>query len=190
MVEMTEAAAILRNATPSSLALLDEIGRGTSTFDGLSLAWACAEHLARDVGAFTLFSTHYFELTGLADLLPGVRNVHLDAVEHGHEIVFLYRVKSGPASQSYGLQVAALAGVPRAVIATARAKLAELEAHFEEVERRLGAELRLDLAAVAAPRSAVEERLVAQDPDRLTPRSALEFVYELKALLPGDGGRT
>jgi DNA mismatch repair protein MutS len=190
MVEMTEAAAILRNATPSSLALLDEIGRGTSTFDGLSLAWACAEHLARDVGAFTLFSTHYFELTGLADLLPGVRNVHLDAVEHGHEIVFLYRVKSGPASQSYGLQVAALAGVPRAVIATARAKLAELEAHFEEVERRLGAEPRLDLAAVAAPRSAVEERLVAQDPDRLTPRSALEFVYELKALLPGDGGRT
>jgi len=187
MVEMTEAAAILRNATPFSLALLDEIGRGTSTFDGLSLAWACAEHLARHVRAFTLFSTHYFELTGLADHLPAIRNIHLDAVEHGHEIVFLYRVKPGPASQSYGLQVAALAGVPGDVVDTARAKLAELEAHFEEVERRLDAEPRLDLTVRAGAPSAAEQRLKSIDADALTPRAALELIYELRAMLEKTG---
>ena len=114
MVEMTEAANILNNATRDSLVLMDEIGRGTSTFDGLSLAWACARHLGREIGAFTLFATHYFELTALADELPACANVHLDATEHGDQLVFLHAVKEGPANQSYGLQVARLAGVPTA----------------------------------------------------------------------------
>ena len=127
MVEMTETATILRNATPESLVILDEIGRGTSTFDGLSLAWACAEELAGCLRAFTLFATHYFELTSLADELPAARNIHLSAVEHGHGIAFLYEVKEGPANQSYGLQVASLAGIPQLVIAAARRKLSELE---------------------------------------------------------------
>jgi DNA mismatch repair protein MutS len=127
MVEMTEAAVILNSATDRSLVLMDEIGRGTSTYDGLSLAWACASHIARQLGAFTLFATHYFELTGLADEIPGVANAHLDATEHGDGIVFLHAVKPGPASRSYGLQVAQKAGVPRAVIESARAYLAKLE---------------------------------------------------------------
>ncbi len=113
MVEMTEAANILNNATRDSLVLMDEIGRGTSTYDGLSLAWACARHIGREVGAFTLFATHYFELTALADELPACANVHLDATEHADSLVFLHAVKEGPANQSYGLQVARLAGVPR-----------------------------------------------------------------------------
>ncbi|MFP4080835.1 MAG: DNA mismatch repair protein MutS, partial [Ectothiorhodospira sp.] len=127
MVEMTEAAAILHHATEHSLVLMDEIGRGTSTFDGLSLAWACAEHLARHNRAFTLFATHYFELTALPDTLEGVANVHIDAVEHGDRIIFLHALKEGPANQSYGLHVAALAGVPKGVIRRARERLAELE---------------------------------------------------------------
>ena len=124
MVEMTEAANILNNATRDSLVLMDEIGRGTSTYDGLSLAWACARHIGREVGAFTLFATHYFELTALADELPACANVHLDATEHGDQLVFLHAVKEGPANQSYGLQVARLAGVPRTVISDARRYLA------------------------------------------------------------------
>src|SRR5690606_4524754 len=127
MVEMTEAANILHNATPRSLVLMDEIGRGTSTFDGLSLAWACAVHLCTKVRAMTLFATHYFELTALPDDYPGVANVHLDATEHGDSIVFLHAVKPGPANQSYGLQVAQLAGIPAEVISSARAKLRQLE---------------------------------------------------------------
>jgi len=109
MLEMTEAANILNNATAQSLVLMDEIGRGTSTYDGLSLAWACAQHLARNTRAFTLFATHYFELTSLAAELEGCTNVHLDATEHGDKLIFLHTVKEGPANQSYGLQVAALA---------------------------------------------------------------------------------
>jgi DNA mismatch repair protein MutS len=127
MVEMTEAAVILNSATDRSLVLMDEIGRGTSTYDGLSLAWACASHIARRLGAFTLFATHYFELTELADEIPGVANAHLDATEHGDGIVFLHAVKPGPASRSYGLQVAQKAGVPRAVIESARTYLQKLE---------------------------------------------------------------
>ncbi len=127
MVEMTETANILHNATSSSLVLMDEIGRGTSTFDGLALAWATADYLARKIQAFTLFATHYFELITLPDECPGVQNVHLDAVEHGDGVVFLHAVKDGPANQSYGLQVAALAGVPRTVIDNARKKLTVLE---------------------------------------------------------------
>ncbi|MGF1525691.1 MAG: DNA mismatch repair protein MutS, partial [Candidatus Competibacterales bacterium] len=128
MVEMTETAEILHNATASSLVLMDEVGRGTSTFDGLALAWASARHLALAVKAFTLFATHYFELTHLPqEGVAGIDNVHLAAVEHGHTIAFLHAVERGPASRSYGLQVAALAGVPREVIAAARERLAELE---------------------------------------------------------------
>ena len=113
MVEMTETANILNSATRASLVLMDEVGRGTSTFDGLSLAWAAARHIAQRIGAFTLFATHYFELTSLPEELPACRNVHLDATEHGRELIFLHSVKPGPASQSYGLHVAELAGVPR-----------------------------------------------------------------------------
>ena len=117
MLEMTETANILNNATDQSLVLMDEVGRGTSTFDGLSLAWACAAFIATKIRAFTLFATHYFELTSLAGEAPGVVNVHVEAVEHGDRLVFLHSVKEGPANQSYGLQVAALAGIPKSVTA-------------------------------------------------------------------------
>jgi DNA mismatch repair protein MutS len=127
MVEMTEAAVILNSATDRSLVLMDEIGRGTSTYDGLSLAYACASHIARGLRAFTLFATHYFELTELANEIPSVANAHLDATEHGDGVVFLHAVKAGPASRSYGLQVAQKAGVPRPVIESAREYLAKLE---------------------------------------------------------------
>jgi DNA mismatch repair protein MutS len=127
MVEMEETANILNNATDQSLVLMDEVGRGTSTFDGLSLAWSCAVELATRIRAFTLFATHYFELTTLPEEHPGIANVHLDALEHGSRIVFLHAVREGPANQSYGLAVAALAGVPAGVIARARERLRELE---------------------------------------------------------------
>ena len=127
MVEMTETANILHNATDRSLVLMDEIGRGTSTFDGLSLAWACAVHLAEQVKAFTLFATHYFEITSLPETLAGVANVHLDATEHNDNIVFLHNIQEGPASQSYGLQVAKLAGIPNAVLQRAKEQLYLLE---------------------------------------------------------------
>ena len=124
---MTETANILHNATDRSLVLMDEVGRGTSTFDGLSLAWACAAHIATQIRAFTLFATHYFELTSLAGEAPGVANVHVQAIEHGEKLVFLHSVREGPANQSYGLQVAALAGIPKSVTAAARRYLTELE---------------------------------------------------------------
>ena len=178
MVEMTEVANILHNATRESLVLVDEVGRGTSTFDGLALAWASAEHLAREIGAFTLFATHFFELTVLADTLEGVANVHLDALEHGDRIVFLHAVKEGPASQSYGLQVAALAGVPAPVVGRARARLAELETRPLDA----GAPRRqLDLFATADPAPALDA-LRRVDPDRLTPRQALDTLYRLREL--------
>ena len=178
MVEMTEVANILHNATRESLVLVDEVGRGTSTFDGLALAWASAEHLARVIGAYTLFATHFFELTVLADTLEGVANVHLDAVEHGDRIVFLHAVKEGPASQSYGLQVAALAGVPAHVVGRARARLAELETRPLDA----GAPRRqLDLFATADPAPALDA-LRRVDPDRLTPRQALDALYRLREL--------
>jgi len=178
MVEMTETANILHNATEQSLILMDEIGRGTSTFDGLSLAWAVAEFLARERHAFTLFATHYFELTALTDLLPEVANVHLEAVEYGDSIVFLHAVRKGPASQSYGLQVAALAGVPEKVIDRARNKLEELETRSRDQET---APPQLDLFAETLP-TPLEERLREIDPDDLSPREALELFYELKTL--------
>jgi DNA mismatch repair protein MutS len=184
MVEMTETANILHNATANSLVLMDEVGRGTSTFDGLSLAWACAEHLAAKVKAFTLFATHYFELTALAEEYADIRNVHLDAVEHGERIVFLHAVKPGPANQSYGLQVAALAGVPRGVIAKAREKLRALENPAYRAPKKETRRLQLDLFAAPDP-SPVLQMLEKIEPEQLSPRLALELIFELKKLAGG-----
>jgi DNA mismatch repair protein MutS len=190
MVEMTETANILHNATENSLVLMDEIGRGTSTFDGLSLAWACAESLVREVRAMTLFATHYFELTALAHDYSQARNVHLDAVEHGENIVFLHAVKDGPASQSYGLQVAALAGVPKKVIARARERLLWLEERAAENSRNTRsstAPRQADLFA-QEPHPAVQ-RLERIDPEQLTPRQALDVLFELCELTRTPGAR-
>jgi DNA mismatch repair protein MutS len=196
MVEMTEAANILHNATARSLILLDEIGRGTSTFDGLSLAWAMARDIATRLRAFTLFATHYFELTTLATEVEGCANVHLDATEHGDGIVFLHAVKEGPANRSYGLQVAQLAGVPLGVIAAARRYLERLEAERDR-ERAAGqaadaaqSELPLFAAPTAHAASlsgsapdALRAALAATDPDELSPKAALEALYTLRRLL-------
>ena len=181
MVEMAETANILHNATASSLVLMDEIGRGTSTFDGLSLAWAAAEHLARHLRAFTLFATHYFELTQLADQLDSAYNAHLTASEHDSRIIFLHRVQEGPASRSYGLQVAQLAGVPAAVIAQATKKLAELESGERPVVMESSVPTPTQADLFGAP-SAVEKALRELNPDDLTPRQALERLYQLKTL--------
>jgi len=183
MVEMEETANILHNATAESLVLMDEIGRGTSTFDGLSLAWACALELADRIGAFTLFATHYFELTTLPDEQPGIVNVHLDAVEHGDSIVFLHAVKEGPANQSYGLQVAALAGVPRAVIRRARARLQELELSAARHADNAVNQLSLFAAPCEPENNPLEALLEKTDVDDLSPREALDLVYRLKQLI-------
>ena len=203
MVEMTEAANILNNATDKSLILMDEIGRGTSTFDGLSLAWAVARHIARVNRSFTLFATHYFELTALANEIDGVANVHLDATEHRDGIVFLHAVKEGPASRSYGLAVAQLAGVPREVIAAAREYLAALEggaghraygaseAMTHPRGRRSEATTsQAQLPLEPPPPPPVDPRLLeieaalrALDADNLTPRAALDHIYRLRSLL-------
>jgi DNA mismatch repair protein MutS len=183
MVEMTEAANILHNATAHSLVLIDEIGRGTSTFDGLALAWAIARHLTEKNQSYTLFATHYFELTQLAAEYREVANVHLDAVEHRDSIVFLHSVEEGPASQSYGLEVAALAGVPGTVIRAARKRLAELEEHGLAAgpQRDLFAAGGKDApAAPAAEESPVLKSLRELNPDTLTPREALELLYQLR----------
>ena len=186
MVEMTEMANILRNATAQSLVLVDEIGRGTSTFDGLSLAWACAGDLARRIGAFTLFSTHYFELTSLADQLKNSVNVHLDAVEHGPKIVFLYSVKPGPASQSYGLQVARLAGVPEQVIEESRLKLSGLEEQYTDSSSVKKGEAKLQSSLFPENRpeeQAVIARIKGQSPNETSPRQALDLLYDLHKML-------
>jgi len=162
---------------------MDELGRGTSTYDGLALAWAVAEYLARQVKAYTLFATHYFELTHLPEQLEGVKNVQRKAVEHGDSIVFLHSVNDGPASQSYGLQVAALAGIPKNVLKRARFQLSKLEqgdnnnpqmglfSTYEEPEPEL------------EPDNPVLDKLDDIDPDELTPRGALDLIYKLKSLL-------
>ena len=182
MVEMTETANILHNATETSLVLLDEIGRGTSTFDGLALAYACARHLVEKNRSYTLFATHYFELTRLAQELKQVTNVHLDAVEHRDHIVFLHSVQEGPASQSYGLQVAQLAGVPGGVIQAAKRRLAQLE------QQSVASGPQGDLFASAAipepepqPHPALE-KLRAIEPDELSPKAALELLYALRKM--------
>ena len=184
MVEMSETASILHNASERSLVLMDEVGRGTSTFDGLSLAWAAAEHLARQ-RAFTLFATHYFELTVLPESESVVANVHLDAAEHKERIVFLHHVLPGPASQSYGLAVAKLAGVPDAVIARAREHLARLEQTSlphepvaSPAKKRKDVPLQPDLFAMQ-PHPLLEE-IESINPDNLTPRQALELIYAWK----------
>ena len=185
MVEMTETANILHNATEHSLVLMDEIGRGTSTFDGLALAFACAEYLAQHLKCHTLFATHYFELTQLADAMSGVANIHLDAVEHGDSIIFLYAVNDGPANQSYGLQVAQLAGVPRSVIKRAKEKLMELENHSHAISQRAHTRNEPQQAELLMTENThpVVEALQAIHPDELSPKEASEILYQLKRLL-------
>jgi DNA mismatch repair protein MutS len=181
MLEMTETANILNNATEKSLVLMDEVGRGTSTFDGLSLAWACAAFIARKIRAFTLFATHYFELTSLASEAPGVANVHVEAVEHGDRLVFLHTVKEGPANQSYGLQVAALAGIPKSVTTQARRYLTELERERDAMRSFNSPQSELPLFAPPQVSAALAALRVI-DPDTLSPRDALDFVFRLKKL--------
>lgn len=212
MVEMTETANILHNASEHSLVLMDEIGRGTSTFDGLSLAWACAQHLASEVRAFTLFATHYFEVTQLPDTLSSVANVHLSATEHNDNIIFLHNIEEGPASQSYGIQVAKLAGIPAPVLSEAKAQLAALEADSNhQLQTTAANELAdeekpaSDSANFVAEQSpavqsnsvdpnpqqcdmfasnhAAVDALTNLDPDDLTPRQALEALYRLKNMV-------
>lgn len=203
MVEMTETANILHNATPNSLVLMDEVGRGTSTFDGLSLAWAAAVHLANEVHALTLFATHYFEMTNLPEQIESVVNVHLTATEHDERIIFLHNVEPGPASQSYGLQVAQLAGVPKLVIQQAKDKLHLLESESLGNESSLQ-ECTVNIASAdeskpttipvaidnpmqsdmfAQGPSDVEIAIKALSADDLTPRQALEEIYRLKSML-------
>ena len=181
MVEMTETAMILNNASDKSLVLLDEIGRGTSTFDGLSLAWASAYHMSEKVKALTLFATHYFEMTALPELLRHTYNVHLTAQEYDDQIIFMYAVNEGPASQSYGIQVARLAGVPNTVIELAQQKLHQLEAN--------------DASSTAVPKqsqlfsqpsSELEHKLAYIDVDSLSPREALDLIYHLKEGIDDD----
>ncbi|MBT8087719.1 MAG: DNA mismatch repair protein MutS [Gammaproteobacteria bacterium] len=181
MVEMTETATILNNATEQSLVLMDEIGRGTSTFDGLSLAWAAAHYMGEKIGAFTLFATHYFELTALADELAHCDNVHLDATEHGGQLVFLHAVRPGPANQSYGLQVASLAGVPKDVIRRARGYLEALESQRALLAESPQAQLDFSQPPQEVV-DAIREAMDAIDPDTLSPREALEALYKLKDL--------
>jgi DNA mismatch repair protein MutS len=186
MVEMTETANILHNATPRSLVLMDEVGRGTSTLDGLSLAWATAVQLARSIKAFTLFATHYFELTSLPELCPSMANVHLDATEHQDHVVFLHNIQEGPANRSFGLQVARLAGIPVPVLQAAQEKLKELErgalrdARPEQASASVPAQN--DLFSPSQPHPVIES-LHALDVNELTPRQALDKLYELKAQL-------
>lgn len=182
MVEMSETANILHNATANSLILMDEIGRGTSTFDGLSLAWACAVHLAKQTKAFTLFATHYFELTSLPEEHKNIHNVHLDAMEHGDKIVFLHSVKDGPASQSYGLQVASLAGVPSSVINDAKNKLQSLEdsAYIDQQQDAGSNQLDLFSTKECHPAVCLLEEI---SPDNLSPREALDMLYKLKGFV-------
>ncbi len=185
MLEMTETANILNNATDQSLVLMDEVGRGTSTFDGLSLAWACAAFIATKIRAFTLFATHYFELTSLASEAPAVVNVHVEAVEHGDRLVFLHSVKEGPANQSYGLQVAALAGIPKTVTMQARRYLTELERERDALRSYNSPQGELPLfapAAAPAQESAALAALRAADPNTLSPRDALDLLFRLKSL--------
>lgn len=181
MVEMTETANILHHASPRSLVLLDEIGRGTSTFDGLSLAWAVARQLVEKNQSYTLFATHYFELTALVEDYKQIANVHLDATEHDEGIVFLHRVQDGPASKSYGLQVAALAGVPKPVIAMAKRKLTQLEQM--KILDGGQSDLFVQTPPIEAPAPEALEQLSRIEPDNLTPKQALDVLYQLKKLL-------
>ncbi|MGB6976339.1 MAG: DNA mismatch repair protein MutS [Gammaproteobacteria bacterium] len=187
MVEMTETANILHNASAQSLVLMDEVGRGTSTFDGLSLAFACAAYLAKEIRAFTLFATHYFELTQLAETQAGIVNVHLTAIEHQDKIVFLHTVNEGPANRSYGLQVAQLAGVPTAVIEQARAKLLTLEQQASHTTTSVTMHVKANNPQYELLNPPIAHPVVSAlkqlKPDELTPREALEALYQLKKLI-------
>ncbi len=194
MVEMMETANILHNATDQSLVLMDEVGRGTSTFDGLSLAWACGLHLAEKVKAFTLFATHYFELTALPNNVSNTINVHLDATEHKDSIVFLHTIQEGPASQSYGLQVAKLAGIPREVINLAKQQLEQLEAnnHLTDNSASTDSADQKRVSSALSPQAELftpdgnrdlEKKVRDITPDELSPKEALHLLYELKNLL-------
>ena len=186
MVEMTETAHILHHATEHSLILMDEIGRGTSTFDGLALAWAIAEHMAKTIRGYCLFATHYFELTALSERFDNTINIHLSAIEHQDKIVFLHQVEQGAASQSYGLQVAALAGVPKSVIQRAKTVLQELEQQSVQQQHNpqlqpAAQQIQFDLFNNTQPHP-ILDRLDDIDPDSLTPKQALELLYQLKTL--------
>ena len=181
MVEMTETANILNNATSQSLVLLDEIGRGTSTFDGLSLAWACAKQLLEKNRSYTLFATHYFELTRLVEEFKQVANVHLDAAEHENGIVFLHQVQEGAANQSYGLQVAQLAGIPKSVVAAAKRKLTQLEK--QNIDAGPQVDMFVAPESPEIPLHAVVSELETLEPDELTPKQALETLYRLKTMI-------
>jgi DNA mismatch repair protein MutS len=191
MVEMTEAAAILHRATAQSLVLIDEIGRGTSTYDGLALAWAIARELAEKSRSLALFATHYFELTALPAETEGCANLHFDAVEHADGIVFLHAAEDGPANRSYGLQVAKLAGVPPAAIRRAREYLSRLDKFnaSDGAQRDLFAPIGVspesasEAPSIATEPHEVATQLAALDPDQMTPRDALAALYELKKLL-------
>lgn len=196
MVEMTETANILHNASANSLVIMDEIGRGTSTYDGLSLAWACAEHLASKVGAFTLFATHYFEITALPERHPAMANIHLDATEHHDNLVFLHNIKPGPASKSFGLQVAKLAGIPKVVLESAKAQLTQLEAQgnrqpaaaqeteqAEEAAAPSAANRRQSDLFASYEASKLEKELSKLNLDNMTPLKALQKLYQLKNML-------
>lgn len=182
MVEMTETANILHNATEKSLVLMDEVGRGTSTFDGLSIAWASAVALAERVRALTFFATHYFELTALPDDLASMVNVHLDATEHEDHVVFMHHIQEGPANRSFGLEVAKLAGVPTGVLLHARQKLSELESQ-QIVESSHASGEQVDLFSAPIAKSPVLSVLSEIDPDQMTPKEALDALYTLKTLL-------
>ncbi|MFT5427088.1 MAG: DNA mismatch repair protein MutS, partial [Gammaproteobacteria bacterium] len=192
MVEMTETANILNNASQQSLVLLDEIGRGTSTYDGLALAWTCAEYLAKNIGALSLFATHYFELTALPEQLHEVENVHLDAIEHDDRIVFLHTVKKGATNRSYGLQVALLAGVPQDVVSQAKQFLQEMEAGQalpcpDRKQEDLFTQKQTSEAQanqkMTNPNDPILDELANLDPDSLSPKAALDILYNLKSLL-------
>ncbi|MEE9574560.1 MAG: DNA mismatch repair protein MutS, partial [Gammaproteobacteria bacterium] len=187
MVEMTETANILNNASQQSLVLLDEIGRGTSTYDGLALAWACAEYLAKNIGALSMFATHYFELTALPEQRHEVENVHLDAIEHGDKIVFLHTVKKGATNRSYGLQVALLAGVPQNIVSHAKQFLQEMEAcqslpNADKKQDDMFTEKKDGLEETGQDDPLLNE-LTNLDPDSLSPKAALDILYKLKSLL-------
>ncbi|PXY96105.1 DNA mismatch repair protein MutS [Frischella perrara] len=182
MVEMTETANIMHNATEHSLILMDEIGRGTSTYDGLSLAWACVEMLVNQIKAMTLFATHYFELTQLPEQINSIYNVHFDAIEHENTIAFRHTVQEGAASKSYGIAVAGLAGVPNIILKRAKQKLKELESHYQQSATNHVDSSQLSLISMP-DESKVELELQQIDPDSLTPREALDVLYRLKRLL-------
>jgi DNA mismatch repair protein MutS len=187
MVEMSEAANILNNATQNSLVLMDEIGRGTSTYDGLALAFSIARYLAKTNRSITLFATHYFELTGLAEEISDVENIHVSAVEHKDEIVFLHSVAYGPASQSYGIQVAQLAGVPKEIVNSAKRELKLLESKGKEELTQPDLFSR-KASITSKPEDPISLRLSQLKPDELTPKQALDLIYELDKIIKGDEG--